>query len=175
MRSASPVGRTKPSALRLTPAVRDSNDGAVSFSSSVISRNERLVEADGEVAPEDFERRLALDAQRAWPRQRAFDLDLEEVGRAALELHGGVEVGLEGERVELDQHVVADLPVDAEAGGARHQLGARAELERVRGEREVALAAQPKVFALAQADGDALKRREVRGRLEGRVEAADRE
>ena len=78
------------------------------------------VDADRHIPPQDFERRLGLDVQRPRAGQRAFDPHLEQVGRAALELQLGVELGQELERGELDQHVEADFALDAEAGAAAY-------------------------------------------------------
>ena len=88
--------------------------------------DQRPVDADRNVPPQDFKRRFGFDVQRPRAGQRAFDSDFEQVGRTALELHLRVEVGKEIKRVELDQYVKADFALNAEAGCGCIQLQARA-------------------------------------------------
>src|SRR5262245_26019219 len=91
------------------------------------------------------------------------------------ELYRGLEIRHKLERVELDQHVVADLPLDAEASRASMQFGVGSELQGVSGDGQIRLATQSKVGAIAQADRDPLERRETGRRLERRMKASDRE
>ena len=90
--------------------------------------------------------------------------------------------GDEPERLELEQDVVAEEPVDVESGSAGVELYLRAELHRVRRDREVRFDLQARVVVRQQADADPRHVAEaVRQRRDGRdvaevgVEPADAE
>ena len=100
---------------------------------------------------------------------------LEQVLRVVRQLHRGVEVGDERERVELDQDVVAEQSGDGEAAGAREELDLRAELQRVRRQREVHSARRRKSLLLLNVIASRSRAGSGRRRLERRVEAADRQ
>ena len=78
-------------------------------------------------------------------------------------------------RDELDQHVEADVALDAEAARRRVQRGAGAELHGVGGDREVRLADQLRVVAVGEGDGDPRQGGEAGRGGEARVETADGE
>src|SRR4029077_20045124 len=96
-----------------------------------------FVEADRNVPPQDFESGLSPGAQRPRPFQRAFHGNLEKITRAALELHGDVELSQEMKRIELDQDIEPDVALDAEAVRSRVEIRPRAELHRIRGNGEI--------------------------------------
>ena len=82
-------------------------------------------------------------------------------------------LGQEVERQELDQHVEADVAVDAEAERRGVQRAVGSELHGVRGDREVGLADQLGVVAVGQRELQPRDAREARRRGELRVQAAD--
>ena len=93
-----------------------------------------------------------------------------------------VEFGDEAERIELEQHVVAEEAIDVEPGGRGIELDPRAELHGVRRDREVRLDLEPRVVVREQADADARHVAEAVGQrgnrrdvAEVRMEAADAE
>ena len=107
-----------------------------------LTADERDVDADRNVPPEDLERALRAHRERQRAFERALDLDLEQVARALAQLHAGEELGEEVERQQLDQHVEAGLARHVEAVRCRVQVRARAELHGVRSQREVGFAAR---------------------------------
>ena len=141
----------------------------------LLAVDQRLVEAHREVAPEDRERRLAAHAQRPRPLELTLDRHREQVARTALQLHLGMEVGDEMQRRDLDQHVVADVALDAEAVGGGVELRARAELHGVGGDREVGLAGEPRIVARRERNRYARELGEIGRRREARVQSADGE
>ena len=144
------------------------------WSGRLLAIDQRGVEAHREVAPEDRERSLARDPQRSRPFQLAIERHREQVRRAALQLHLGMEVGDEVQRRDLQQHVETDVAFDTEAIGRRIGLRARAELHGIGGDREVRRAGQPRVVARRQRNRDALELGQISRRRELRMQTADR-
>jgi hypothetical protein len=116
---------------------------------------------------------LPLTRSGRGPFELALHRHREEVARAMLELHLGMEFGDEMQRRDLQQHVVADVAFDAEAVRGRIELRARAELHGVRGDREIGFAGEARVVARRERDRDARELRQVGRWREARMQTAD--
>src|SRR5262249_62115715 len=96
----------------------------------------------------------------------------EEIGGAPRELKLSFELSEEEEGIQLDEDVVADLALNAEAGSRGEQFSASAELDSVGGESVVGLATEAGVGTGREIDGDAGELWKSRRRIEGGMETA---
>src|SRR4030095_6325511 len=99
---------------------------------------------------------------------------LEQVRRSALELYLRMKFRQECERVELDQHVVADVPLYAESRSLRVQFCSRPKLHCVRRQRVIRFTPNSRVVPRAQADRYSFKLRKSRRRFERRMQPSYR-
>ena len=139
-----------------------------------LAADQRRVDADRNVPPQDLEGCLGAHRQRARAFERTLDLDLDDVARALADLHAGHELSQEVEGAQRDQHVEAGIAGDVEAHrpfGIQVRRGA--ELHAVGGQCEVGLAGQARVAAGGQVQRQAFERWKTRRRRERAVHAAD--
>src|SRR5262245_30062043 len=140
------------------------------------------VEVDRDLEEENGERGSAARVPRRGARELRGDIDAGDDIVVLAESYAAVQLRDEVERIELEQHVVAEKAVDVEAGGCSVELDFGAELHGVRYDGEVALDLQPRIVVREQADADARHVPEAIGQrrnrwniVEVRVEAADAE
>src|SRR5262249_60197436 len=91
----------------------------------------------------------------------------EEIGGAPRELKLSFELSEEEEGIQLDEDVVADLALNAEAGSRGEQFSASAELDSVGGESVVGLATEAGGVTGREIDGDGGGLWESRRGIEG--------
>jgi hypothetical protein len=133
------------------------------------------VEAHRDVEEEQAQRGLSGGMPGRRSSQLPGQVDSSDGAGSVTQGDAGVEIGLEGERREGDENVIAGPAVDIEPGRFCVEFDLRAPLYCVRGDRHVCLGGNSGIVSVADGDRDPLERREVRRRLEIRIEAADRE
>ena len=123
---------------------------------------------------QDAELRVALRRPGRGPLQIEGEAEREQVGAARADRDARLDGGDEAERVELEQDVEAEVPDDAEPRDAEIEVELGAELDGVRGDREVRREPEPGiVLEQAQRDAPQLRDAQVGRRRIGRMEAAD--
>src|SRR5262249_25582558 len=135
------------------PRQNDNRSGA----RRLLALDKSLVETNGDVPPENLKGCFAFYVKRARSCEGAFETNFEEIGGAALELKLRLELSEEEEGIQLDEDVVADLALNAEAGSRGEQFSASAELDSVGGESVVGLATEAGVVTGREIDGDAVE------------------
>ena len=136
----------------------------------------RDVEVDVDAEEEDGDAAGAVGAVGRRALEREAEVDAEQVEPADLEVERAADHRVEVEGRELEQDVEADLPADVRRVDAEEEVGVGAELDGVRRDREVGLDLDLRPVVVEDADRQAPERRQVeRRRVEGRVEAPDRE
>ena len=134
------------------------------------------VDGQGKREEQQGQRGVALDVPRARALEEDVDRHLEHRAAVVGERQPGGDLGAEAEvRQPLDEHVEAEPAVQGERAGGGVQLDPGAELERLAGDGEVGLEAQPGVVGAGDVDPYAVGDGHVRRGRVVRVEAADRQ
>ena len=122
------------------------------------------------------DRGVAVQVPRARTGQQSVDVKTAQRLPFKRDVEARREVELERERRHDDEHVEAEVAVNGEACGRSVGFDVGAELHRVRGDGEIAVGADARIVAVADAHAEPVHGGDVEpGGVEVRIESAERE